>query len=102
MNPKILTSVSTAVLILAITQPAHVQENNNERRNLTPANPVTESATTGSAQKNFDVEDSKQIVQESSQRIVKLVRRRPVTIIPDEDQRLVQEGTGIITLLDTR
>ena len=54
-------------------------------------NPKIGYASTAGARKTDQVEDERQIVQESSQRIAVLVRRRPATITPNAKQRLIQQ-----------
>ncbi len=81
--------ISTAVFFLAVLALIHVPGHTAGQQRTDYVNPAGETPESG--QKQSPIEDERRIVQESSQRIAELVRRRPTTITPNDDQRLIQK-----------
>lgn len=89
MNKKCRLSITLFLTVFSILSLVSSCTAEQQRSEL--INPKVGYASTDGARKTDQVEDERRIVQESSRRIAELVRRRPATITPDNEQRLFQE-----------
>ncbi len=95
MKQNKITRIPVAVSLLACLIMSSVPALSSGQQGTTLINPDAGSNSAASEQTILSVEEQRRIVQESSQRIAKLVRLRPTTIAPNADQQFMQEVIDI-------